>query len=239
MFPGLKLKGEKKVALFVLAPLLGACLGLIIGLSWPRSYVATATVRIINETEIGRARGQTSPLLPPLHTLAEQTEFVRSAAVLRPVIDRLDLGNLWGIADGKALLELLRDHIETRSGSGPERLLITVHDADPDLSTALANAIAEEIERNRLAARAARTEEIIRDLREEVEQLRHRADELYEKCEKIRRQKMVDLLNSPSHGFVQFEDEFMTDFLEARRRYFEAEAEARQAESVLLGALFP
>lgn len=139
----------------------------------PKKYMSTVRLEVAKET---------SPIIPLLGIRPEsnfdpyfiQTEFekIQSQSVLDPVIDKLDLNDIWAKRFGVDKLKtaetrrLLQRNLDVRQFRNTSLIEIRVKDEDPELAKKIAEEIGVAYQNSRLGVKTAQSKDGIAKLQE-------------------------------------------------------------------------
>lgn len=170
----------------------------------PKIYMAAARIKVEPEKPtVGMEPGRDAPTYDP-YFLQTQYEIIQSQKILNPVVDRLNLQEIWG--GGTPLpqdiaFKRLKGQISVRRYRDTSLIEITVYDRDGGLAAEIANTVAEVFERDRLEVKRQQTQKGIDKLRDEVAQQADRVRVVQEKIERLRKE-----LGVPVFGLVKLND---------------------------------
>lgn len=170
----------------------------------PKIYMAAARIKVEPERPtVPMESGRDMPTYDP-YFLQTQYEIIQSQKILNPVVDRLNLGEIWG--GGTPLpqdiaFKRLKGQISVRRYRDTSLIEITVYDRDGGLAAEIANTIAEVFERDRLEVKRQQTQKGIDKLRDEATQQADRVRVVQEKIERLRKE-----LGVPVFGVVKLND---------------------------------
>src|SRR5579859_355496 len=131
--------------------------------------------------------------------LQTQFEIIQSQKILYPVVDRLNLCQVWG-GDTKLPQDLafkrLKAQLSCRRVRDTSLIEITVYDRDGSLAAEIANTTAEIFERDRLEVKRQQTQKGIDKLHDEVDQQAERVRVVQEKIERLRKELDVPVFGA-------------------------------------------
>jgi len=164
----------------------------------PKQYASTVTmqvkqadtaINVFNQTQMGG--------LDP-RFLTTQFEIIQRKEILYPVIDSLNLTQKWGLRSKEQAYFQLRNMVTMREIRNTELIQIVVFSTDNREAMEIANRIAEEYQRKRIADQQDWINKSLAQLREEVEKQRTKVDDLRAEMGRIRREMGIQDLNPDS-----------------------------------------
>ena len=170
----------------------------------PREYASSAKVEIRRGDFLmqifNRAMGPGSGVGPERgdpRFLTTQFEILQTTEVLYPVIQRLNLVDRFkefGVSNTNQAYMFLRNKMQVRDIRNTDLIQITVFSTEPQLAADIANAIAEEYKKIRIAQVEEWVNRSLVSLQGEVEKQRQEVQRLREKAAEIRnRYNIIDL----------------------------------------------
>ncbi len=194
----------------------------------PKIYMAVARIKVEPEKPSVSPYSDVRdyPVYDP-YFLQTQYEILQSQKILYPVIERLNLEQVWG-GDTKLPLNMalkrLKGELSVFKYRDTSLIQITVYDRSGALAAEIANTIAELFERDRLELKRQQTQKGIDKLREEAEQQADRVRVVQEKVERLRKDLNVPVVNTVKLSDLAME-QLNTQLNEAR-----ADAVTREAQ---------
>ncbi len=152
----------------------------------PKQYMSTATMQI-KQYEIAFqlfASGPGEAGSPRF--IPTQFEIIQQKEMLYPVIAALDLEKRWGTRNKDQTYQRLRGMIKLRDVRNTELIQIGVLSQNKNEAMEIANAVAEEYQRKRIADQQQWVAKSLGTLQEEVEKQRKKVDALREEMTRIR-----------------------------------------------------
>ena len=138
--------------------------------SQPRSYKASVTMEVRHSDKamnLFNSQGETSSFDPRFFTT--QFEIIQRKEILYPVIHTMNLQKAWGMPTLDSTYLMLRQAIQIREVRNTELIEISVFCYDPNQAADIANAIADEYQRKRIAEVDKRIEASLKQLRDEMD----------------------------------------------------------------------
>src|SRR6266850_883884 len=194
----------------------------------PKIYMASARIKVEPERPSVSPYSDVRdyPVYDP-YFLQTQYEIIQSQKILYPVVERLNLQQVWG-GDTKLTMDIafkrLKGQLSVRRFRDTTLIEITVYDRSGALAAEIANTIAELFERDRLELKRQQTQKGIDKLREQAEQQLERVRTVQERIERLRKELNVPVVNAVKLSDLAME-QLNTQLNEAR-----AEAVAREVQ---------
>src|SRR5579862_6382568 len=160
----------------------------------PKIYMASARIKVEPEKPtVQMSDAHDGPIYDP-YFLQTQSLIIQSKKILYPVIDRLNLQQVWG-PDGKLPQDLafkrLKGSLSVARSRDTSLIEITVYDHDGGLAAEIANTTADIFEHDRLEVKHQQTQKGIDKLHDEVDQQAERVRLVQEKVERLRKELAV------------------------------------------------
>jgi succinoglycan biosynthesis transport protein ExoP len=210
----------------------------------PKMYVASARIKVEPEKPTVQINeGHDVPTYDP-YFLQTQYEIIQSQKILYPVIERLNLEQVWGGGTKLPLdiaLKRLKGQLAVRRFRDTSLIEITVYDHDRDLAAEIANTTADVFEHDRLELKKQQTQKGIDKLRDDVAQQSERVRLAQEKIERLRKELQVPVIGKEVRLSDLTLEQMQTKLTEARADVRALEAKVTEIKKLtpqqLRGAL--
>lgn len=198
----------RKAAVFFAMPVLGMLVALAVFPFLPKQYFASAVIQVYEFANL------------PMPRVAQ---LVQDDQILDPVIEQLALLQKWQSTVHEPTRERLRQNLKVREIRDTELFLVGVYDPDPQQAAALANAIVEELVRNRVVAQEQEIENRLKSQKDAI----------------VAQQQKVSALEREMQqtGSTLLSPETDQKYLEIKHRYEEARKTLVQMETQLMTEL--
>jgi capsular exopolysaccharide synthesis family protein len=187
-----------RLPLIILVFLLVVITAAVVTYFMPKTYVSTVTMQVKQVDTIINVFGQTGMGGLDPRFLTTQFEIIQRKEILYPVIDSLNLQQKWGLPSKEQAYFRLRNAVQMREIRNTELIQILVSSTDNREAMEIANRIAEEYQRKRIADSREWIDKSLAQLREEVEKQRTKVDELRTEMARIRVESGIQDLNPDS-----------------------------------------
>ncbi len=127
-----------------------------------------------------------------------QFEIIQRKEILYPVIENLQLERKWQVNSREVAYAMLRKRLNMRELRNTDLIQISVLDQERNQAAEIANAIAEEYQRRRIAEQQEWLNRSLIQLQDEVAKQRRKVEELREAAARIRVQYAINDLNPES-----------------------------------------
>ena len=181
----------------------------------PRKYMSGVSMQIKESDTSLRLFGQDSGERFDPRFVTTQFEIIQKKEILYPVIQSLQLDKKWQAGSLEAAYSLLRKRLDMREVRNTELIQISVLDQDRNQAADIANAIAEEYQRRRIAEQQQWVNRSLAQLQDEVSKQRRKVEELRSAAARIRVEYQINDLNP----------EGVEDPMQARERVLLSEEE--------------
>jgi polysaccharide biosynthesis transport protein len=189
--------------------------GSIITYLMPSRYLSSVTMQIKeSDTSLQVFARDASERFDP-RFVTTQFEIIQRKEILYPVIENLGLDKKWRVNSRDLAYSMLRKRLKMRELRNTDLIQISVLDQDRNQAADIANAIAEEYQRRRIAEQQEWVNRSLIQLQEEVGKQRRKVDELRDAAARIRVQHAINDLNPES----------VEDPMQARERVLLSEEE--------------
>lgn len=185
-----------RLPLIILVFLLVVITASVITYLMPKRYESTVTMQVRqNDVTAFEVFNQTAGRSFDPRFLTTQFEIIQRKEILNPVITSLGLAQRWELGgSGEMTYEKLRRMIKVTEIRNTELIQITVLSEDKNESAEIANAIAEEYQRARIAEQQNLVTRSLTQLEDEVSRQEIKVEELREKAAVLRKENgIVDL----------------------------------------------
>jgi len=184
-----------RLPLIILVFLLVVITASVITYFMPKQYMSTVTMQIRqNDTYLQVfSQGMGQGFDPRFITT--QFEIMQRKEMLYPVIDKLGLMEKWGMTSKEQAYFRLRRALKMAEVRNTELIQIGVYSSDKKEAADIANTIAEEYQRKRLAEQRQWVDRSLVQLEEEVAKQQEKVDELKAVAVKLRVENSIVDLN--------------------------------------------
>jgi succinoglycan biosynthesis transport protein ExoP len=188
-----------RMPLIILVFLLVVITASVITYLMPRQYGSTVTMQLRQQGAVMQVFDQQPGMqgLDP-RFLTTQFEIIQRKEMLYPVIESLNLMQRWSLNSKEVAYFKLRNMLDMREIRNSELIQITVYSTDAKEAAEIANAIAEEYQRRRIAEQQEWVTKSLSTLQSEVDRQKAKVAELKELVTKIRTEKGIVDLNPDS-----------------------------------------
>jgi capsular exopolysaccharide synthesis family protein len=187
-----------RLPLIILVFLLVVITAAVVTFFMPKQYASTATMQIKQvDTYINVFGTANMGGLDP-RFLTTQFEIIQRKEILYPVIESLNLMQKWGVRSREQAYARLRGMLTMREIRNTELIQIVVFSTDNREAMEIANRIAEEYQRKRIADQQEWINKSLSQLRDEVDKQRDKVDELRAEMARIRKEAGIQDLNPDS-----------------------------------------
>ena len=193
----------------------------------PRQYMSSVSMQIKESDTSLRLFGQEAGERFDPRFMTTQFEIIQKKEILYPVIALLQLDRKWKASSKDLAYSMLRKRLDIREVRNTELVQISIFDQDRTQAADIANAIAEEYQRRRIAEAQQWVSRSLVQLRDEVGKQREKVEELREVATQTRVQFGINDLNPES----------VEDPLQARERVLLSEEEQVNNEKLKVTAL--
>jgi succinoglycan biosynthesis transport protein ExoP len=181
----------------------------------PRKYMSGVSMQIKESDTSLRLFGQDAGERFDPRFVTTQFEIIQKKEILYPVIQSLQLDKKWQAGSLEAAYAMLRKRLDMREVRNTELIQISVLDRDRNQAADIANAIAEEYQRRRIAEQQQWVNRSLTQLQDEVSKQRRKVEELRSAAARIRVEYQINDLNP----------EGVEDPMQARERVLLSEEE--------------
>jgi polysaccharide biosynthesis transport protein len=181
----------------------------------PRRYMSSVTMQIKESGISLRVFGQDATERFDPHFVTTQFEIIQRKEILYPIIESLQLEKKWRASSRELAYSMLRKRLNMRELRNTDLIQINVLDQDRNQAADIANAIAEEYQRRRIAEQQQWVNRSLVQLQDEVSKQRRKVGELRDAAAVIRVQYGINDLNPES----------VEDPMQARERVLLSEEE--------------
>lgn len=187
-----------RLPLIILVFLLVVITAAVVTYFMPKQYASTATMQVKQVDTFIDVFGQrnTGGLDPRF--LTTQFEIIQRKEILYPVIDSLNLTQNWGMSSKEQAYFRLRRMVTMREIRNTELIQIMVMSTNNREAMEIANRIAEEYQRERIADSQEWINKSLVQLEEEVSKQRAKVEEFRAESERIRIESGIQDLNPDS-----------------------------------------
>ena len=186
-----------RMPLIILVFLLVVITAAVVTYFMPKRYASTVTIQIKqNDTSIDVFGNRNVGLDPRFVTT--QFEIIQRKEILYPVIDALNLVQSWDLRSKELTYFQLRKMLTIREIRNTDLIQIIVMSTKPREAMEIANRIAEEYQRKRIADQSEWINKSLNQLRDEVDKQRDKVDELRTEMARIRKEAGIQDLNPDS-----------------------------------------
>lgn len=187
-----------RLPLIILVFLLVVITAAVVTYFRPKQYLSTVTMQVRQaDTYLSVFKQGNAGGFDP-RFLTTQFEIIQRKEVLYPVIDSLNLMQKWGLRSKEQAYFRLRGMVTMREVRNTELIQIIVMSTDNREAMEIANRIAEEYQRIRIAEQQEWINKSLSQLQEEVSKQRQKVDQLRDDMTKIRREAGIQDLNPDS-----------------------------------------
>jgi succinoglycan biosynthesis transport protein ExoP len=187
-----------RLPLIILVFLLVVITAAVVTYFMPKQYVSTVTMQVRQaDTYLSVFKQGNAGGFDP-RFLTTQFEIIQRKEFLYPVIDSLNLMQKWGLRSKEQAYFRLRGMVTMREVRNTELIQILVMGTDNREAMEIANRIAEEYQRIRIAEQQEWINKSLSQLQEEVSKQRQKVDLLRDDMTKIRREAGIQDLNPDS-----------------------------------------
>jgi len=220
-----------RLPLIILVFLLVVITASVVTFIMPQQFMSTVTMQIKQNDTSMVVFNQSSGMGLDPRFITTQFEIIQRKEMLYPVIDSLDLQRRWGLNSREAAFFKLRHMIDMREIRNTELIQISVLSTDKREAAEIANAIAEEYQRKRVAEQAQWVSRSLSSLQDEVTKQEAKVEELRAAATKLRTDLGISDLspensdeatNPETTVLVQIEQQVATERLQvaaARAKY--------------------
>lgn len=184
-----------RLPLIILVFLLVVITAAVVTYFMPKTFVSTVTMQVKQVDTFIDVFGQRNMGGLDPRFLTTQFEIIQRKEILYPVIESLNLQQKWGLPSKEQAFFRLRNAINMREIRNTELIGIMVSSTDNREAMEIANRIAEEYQRKRIADSREWIDKSLVQLREEVDKQRSKVDELRAEMARIRVETGVQDLN--------------------------------------------
>ncbi|HEY5704340.1 MAG TPA: polysaccharide biosynthesis tyrosine autokinase [Terrimicrobiaceae bacterium] len=181
----------------------------------PRRYMSSVTMQIKESDTALRVFGQDTAERFDPRFVTTQFEIIQRKEILYPVIQSLQLDKKWQAGSMELAYSMLRKRLDIRELRNTELIQISVLDQDKTQAADIANAIADEYQRRRIAEQQQWVNRSLVQLQDEVSKQRTKVEELREAAARLRVEFGINDLNPES----------VEDPMQARERVLLSEEE--------------
>ena len=164
----------------------------------PRRYMSSVSMQIKETDTSLRLFGQDPRERFDPRFVTTQFEIIQKKEILYPVIQSLQLEKKWQVSSRDLAYSMLRKRLDMREVRNTELIQISVLDQDKNLAADIANAIAEEYQRRRIAEEQQWVNRSLVQLEDEVSKQRKKVEELRDVAAQIRVESGINDLNPES-----------------------------------------
>lgn len=186
-----------RLPLIILVFLLVVITAAVITYFMPKQYASTATIQIKQNDIYIDVFGNRNVGLDP-RFVTTQFEIIQRKEILYPVIDSLNLMEAWNLRSKEQAYYQLRKMLTMREIRNTDLIQIVAMSTKPREAMEIANRIAEEYQRKRIADQNEWINKSLTQLRDEVEKQRDKVDELRAEMARIRKEAGIQDLNPDS-----------------------------------------
>lgn len=184
-----------RLPLIILVFLLVLITAAVVTYFMPKTFVSTATIQVKQVDTLIDVFGQRGMGGLDPRFLTTQFEIIQRKEILYPVIESLNLQQKWGVPSKEQAYIRLRKAVNMSEIRNTELIKILVSSTDNREAMEIANRIADEYQRKRIADSREWIDKSLVQLREEVEKQRSKVDELRAEMSRIRVETGVQDLN--------------------------------------------
>ena len=189
--------------------------GSIITYLMPSRYMSSVTMQIRESDTSLQVFGREVVERFDPHFVTTQFEIMQRKEILYPVIENLQLEKKWRVKSRDLAYAMLRKRLTMRELRNTDLIQISVLDQDRSQTADIANTIAEEYQRRRIAEQQQWVNRSLIQLQDEVGKQRRKVDDLRDAAAQIRVQSAINDLNPES----------VEDPMQARERVLLSEEE--------------
>lgn len=201
--------------------------GSIVTYLMPSRYMSSVTMQIKESDTSLQVFGRDAVERFDPHFVTTQFEIIQRKEILYPVIENLQLERKWRVNSRDLAYATLRKRLNMRELRNTDLIQISVLDQDRSQAADIANAIAEEYQRRRIAEQQEWVNRSLNQLQDEVGKQRKKVDELRDSAARIRVGYAINDLNPES----------VEDPMQARERVLLSEEEQVNKERMKVTVL--
>jgi len=204
-----------RLPLIFLVFVLVVATGSIITYLMPSRYMSSVTMQIRESDTSLQVFGREVVERFDPHFVTTQFEIIQRKEILYPVIENLQLERKWRVNSRDLAYSMLRKRLTMRELRNTDLVQISILDEDRYQAADIANAIAEEYQRRRIAEQQQWVNRSLIQLQDEVGKQRRKVDDLRDAAARIRVEYAINDLNPES----------VEDPMQARERVLLSEEE--------------